>query len=119
MPASRVKLRTTATAVTMTAALLIGFGAGTANAADWPPLQEGAYLYSGVSGTGTEIEVDLGDLGTCHTLPQAVRSLQIANGSAAVELYQGGDCTGAAWRSGSLTRANLPQPALSYRVVPA
>ncbi|MFI6645496.1 hypothetical protein [Streptomyces sp. NPDC050504] len=118
------KLRSTATttaaaAVAMTAAL-VGLGAGTANATDWPPLQEGAHLYSGAHGTGTVSTVDLDDFGTCHTLSAPVRSVQIASGSASVVLYPGADCTGPyPWATGSLAESDLPRPALSYRVVPA
>ncbi|GGM22385.1 hypothetical protein GCM10010129_78340 [Streptomyces fumigatiscleroticus] len=114
----QAKLRTAATAATMAAAL-IGLGAGAANAADWPPLQEGAYLYSGTNGTGTVTEVDLGDVGTCHTLAQSVRSVQIVDGSASVVLYTGTGCTGSTWASGTLAQSNLSVARLSYRVVPA
>ncbi|MCF3118343.1 hypothetical protein IPZ68_01260 [Streptomyces arenae] len=114
---SRVKLH--ATVATMAAAL-IGLGAGTANAAGWPPLQEGAYLYSGTQGSGTVSTVDLGDFGTCHTLSTPARSLQIANGSASVVVYPAAGCTGAtSWASGSLAQSDLPYAALSYRAVPA
>ncbi|MER7929829.1 hypothetical protein ABTY96_42995 [Streptomyces sp. NPDC096057] len=101
------------------AVALAGLGAGTASAADWPTLKEGAYLYSGTTGTGTVTEVDLGSLGTCHTLSGPARSVQIANGSASLELHSGAGCTGAAWRSGSLAQTDLPWVALSYRVVTA
>ncbi len=116
-----VKPRTTITALAATAAaaavLLVG-GAGVVNAADWPPLTPGGYLYSGTDGTGTVTEVDLGDFGTCHNLAEPARSVQIVNGSASVTLYAGADCTGSAWGSGSLGQANL-SPRLSYRVVHA
>ncbi|MCW8383850.1 hypothetical protein [Streptomyces justiciae] len=83
-------------------------------------LREGGYLYSGASGTGTTTEVDLGDLGTCRTLPTSALSVQVASGSAALELYPGASCTGAAtWRSGSLAQTDLPWAAWSYRVVRA
>ncbi|MFD7135237.1 hypothetical protein [Streptomyces sp. NPDC059894] len=119
MVTSRAGLRTTAVAATMTATL-IGLGAGAANAAGWPPLQEGAYLYSGTTGTGSVTEVDLGDLGTCHTLSRAAKSIQIADGSRSVELYPAAGCSGAtSWRSGTLTQTDLPWSMLSYRVVPA
>ncbi|MYT69059.1 MULTISPECIES: hypothetical protein [unclassified Streptomyces] len=100
---------------------VIGLGAGSAQAAaDWPPLQEGAYLYSGNDGSGTVTAVDLGDVGTCHTLAAPVRSVQIVSGSASVTLYPAGGCAGDhAWASGSLTQSNLPLAALSYRVLPA
>jgi hypothetical protein len=102
------------------AVALLGLGAGAANAAGWPPLQEGAYLYSGSTGTGSVTEVDLGDLGTCHTLSQAAKSIQIATGSGSVELYSSADCSGGtAWHSGTLAQTDLPRPMLSYRVVPA
>jgi ferric-dicitrate binding protein FerR (iron transport regulator) len=115
----QVKLRSAAAAAAI-AAGLIGLGAGAANAAGWPPLQEGAYLYSGTTGTGSVTKVDLGDLGTCHTLSQAALSIQIATGSGSVELYPSADCSGTtAWRSGTLTQTDLPRPMLSYRVVPA
>ncbi|SNX88385.1 hypothetical protein SAMN06272735_8830 [Streptomyces sp. TLI_55] len=118
MSPSRTRLRGAVAAAF--AAALIGVGAQSAAAADWPALREGAYLYSGPTGTGTVTEVDLGDLGTCHTLTTAARSVQIASGSAALELYSGPGCTGAfPWRSGSLTQTNLPWAMLSYRVVPA
>ncbi|MFJ3672466.1 hypothetical protein ACIPSE_39015 [Streptomyces sp. NPDC090106] len=115
----RAKLRT-AVATTAMAAALTGLGAGAANAAGWPALQAGAYLYSGTTGTGSVTTVDLGDLGTCHTLPTAAKSIQIADGAASVELYSGAGCTGATpWRSGTLTQTDLPWAMLSYRVVPA
>ncbi|MFE9611432.1 hypothetical protein [Streptomyces sp. NPDC006012] len=114
----RAKLRTAAATATMAAAL-IGLGAGAANAAGWPPLQPGAFLYSGTTGTGTVTKPDLADFGTCHNLSQPVRSIQIANGSASVELYSGADCTGWSWASGSLTQTDLPVAELSYRVVAA
>ncbi|MFE3906497.1 hypothetical protein ACFXPY_41215 [Streptomyces sp. NPDC059153] len=111
------RLRSAAAAATMAAAL-IGLGAGAANAAGWPPLQEGAYLYSGTTGTGTVTTVDLDDFGTCHTLSKAALSVQIASGSASLELYPGAGCAGAPpWRSGSLTQTDLPRATLSYRVV--
>ncbi|PWI15835.1 hypothetical protein DI272_17910 [Streptomyces sp. Act143] len=119
MFASRTRLRAAATAAAL-ATVGIGLGAQTALAADWSVLREGAYLYSGTSGTGTETEADLGDLGTCHTLPTSALSVQVASGSAALELYPGAGCTGAAaWRSGSLAQTNLPWAAWSYRVVRA
>ncbi|MEV0175533.1 hypothetical protein AB0I00_31025 [Streptomyces sp. NPDC050803] len=112
-----VKLRTAAAAVAMSAAL-IGFGTGSASATGWPPLQEGAYLYSGTTGTGTVTKVDLDDFGTCHTLAQSALSVQIVSGSAALELYSGADCTSATpWRTGTLTQTDLPWAMLSYRVV--
>ncbi|MET7694670.1 hypothetical protein ABZT06_43290 [Streptomyces sp. NPDC005483] len=119
MLASRTRLRGAA-AATAFAAALIGVGAQSAAAADWPALREGAYLYSGPTGTGTVTEVDLHDLGTCHTLSAPARSLQIVSGSTALKLYSGADCTGAlAWRSSSLTQTNLPWAMLSYQVVTA
>ncbi|MEU6290902.1 peptidase inhibitor family I36 protein [Streptomyces sp. NPDC046988] len=114
----KTKLRTAAVVATAAVALT-GLGAGTASAADWPPLQEGAYLYSGTGGTGTVTEVDLGDHGTCHALSRSAKSIQVANGSASVVVYSGAGCTGSAWASGSLAQSDLPAPALSYRVVPA
>ncbi|MFJ2766822.1 hypothetical protein [Streptomyces sp. NPDC087300] len=102
------------------AVALTGLTAGAASAADWPPLQEGAYLYSGTQGAGTVTPVDLGDVGTCHTLSTPARSVQIASGSASVVVYPGAGCTGAtSWASGSLAQSNLPYAARSYRVVPA
>ncbi|WP_030684623.1 hypothetical protein [Streptomyces sp. NRRL B-1347] len=116
---SRTKLRTTAAAACVTVAL-IGLGAGAANAADWPPLKEGAYLYSGAHGTGTVSPVDLDDLGTCHSLSTPSRSVQVVSGSASVVLYPGTGCTGtSAWATGSLAQSDLPWAARSYRVVPA
>ncbi|MFD8565692.1 hypothetical protein [Streptomyces sp. NPDC059639] len=114
------KLRGAAAAGAL-AVSLIGLGAGSAQAAaGWPPLQEGAYLYSQGTGSGEVTAVDLGDVGTCHTLAAPVRSIQIASGSASVTLYPEAGCGGAhAWASGSLTQSNLPFAALSYRVVPA
>ncbi|MFD8994180.1 hypothetical protein [Streptomyces abikoensis] len=115
----RAKLRAAAAAVT-TAVALIGLGAGTANAADWPPLREGAYLYSGTHGTGTVSKVDLDDFGTCHTLPASARSVQVVSGSASVVLHPGAGCTGAySWATGSLAQSDLPWAALSYHVVGA
>ncbi|MFF2732247.1 hypothetical protein ACFVS9_30605 [Streptomyces sp. NPDC058008] len=115
----RTKLHRVAAAVTMAGAL-IGLGAGAANAADWPQLQNGAYLYSGATGTGSVTEADLDDFGTCHTLAKPARSVQVASGSASLELYSGAGCTGATpWRTGSLAQTDLPWAVLSYRVVPA
>ncbi|MFF4225111.1 hypothetical protein ACX9I7_30510 [Streptomyces sp. L500] len=115
----RAKLRATAAAFT-TAVALIGLGAGTAYAADWPPLREGAYLYSGTHGTGTVAKVDLDDFGTCHTLPASARSVQVVSGSASVVLHPGAGCTGAySWATGSLAQSDLPWAALSYHVVRA
>ncbi|GAA2196025.1 MULTISPECIES: hypothetical protein [Streptomyces] len=108
-----------AAAAAATAATLIGLGAGTAGAADWPPLQEGGYLYAGSNGTGTVTAVDLDDLGTCHTPSKASLSIQIVSGSRSVVVYSGAGCAGASWASGSLAQSNLPWAALSYRVVPA
>ncbi|MFF9340381.1 MULTISPECIES: hypothetical protein [unclassified Streptomyces] len=107
-------LRTAAAAMT---AALTALGAGTASATGWPPLSEGAHLYSGANGTGTVTKVDLADVGTCHDLTRPARSLQVVNGSAAVVLYSGAGCTGQAWASGSLAQSNLPFPEPSYRVV--
>ncbi|MFF5337772.1 hypothetical protein [Streptomyces sp. NPDC013181] len=114
-------LRTIAATATTTAALagLAVLGTGTANAAAWPSLQPGAALYTGTNGTGAVLNPDLGDLGTCHTTAEPVRSIQIVNGSASVLLYSGADCTGNAWASGTLTQSNLPEAKLSYRVVTA
>ncbi|MFD7865287.1 hypothetical protein [Streptomyces sp. NPDC059783] len=117
MPTSTT-FRTLAATVTTTAAL-VALGAGTADAATWPALQPGASLYTGTNGTGTALRPDLGDLGTCHTTAQPVRSIQIANGAASVLLYSGADCTGGAWASGTLAQSNLPEAKLSYRVVAA
>ncbi|MEE4543107.1 hypothetical protein V2S66_14155 [Streptomyces sp. V4-01] len=109
-----------AAAVAVTAAALIGLGAGTADAAGWPPLQEGAFLYSGTTGSGTVTRVDLGDLGSCHTPASPARSVQIVSGSASLELYSGAGCSGpTAWRTGSLAQGDLPWAMLSYRVVAA
>jgi hypothetical protein len=81
----RAKLRV-AGAATATVVAVIALGAGASNAAGRPLLQEGAYLYSGTTGTGTAAKADLGDFGTCHTLRQPARSVQIASGSASLEL---------------------------------
>ncbi|WP_338704234.1 hypothetical protein V2W30_40760 (plasmid) [Streptomyces sp. Q6] len=114
------RLRAAAVGAASAGALVVGIGAGTAVAAGWPPLQEGAYLYPGTTGTGTATEVDLRDLGTCHTLSTSALSVQVVSGSTSLELYPGADCTGAvAWRSGSLAQTDLPWQAWSYRVVPA
>lgn len=110
-------IRGTAAAVTLATALL-GLGAGAADAAGWPPLREGGYLYAGADGTGTVTTVDLDDFGTCHTLSEPALSVQIASGSASLELYPGAGCTGVTpWRSGSLAQSALPWAMLSYRVV--
>lgn len=101
-------------------AALAGLGAGPANAAGWPPLQPGAHLYTGTGGGGAVTTVDLGDLGTCHTLSAPARSVQVVSGSASVVLYPGADCAGAyPWATGSLAQSDLPWPVRSYRVVPA
>ncbi|MGA5821281.1 hypothetical protein ACPC54_25840 [Kitasatospora sp. NPDC094028] len=102
------------------AAVVLGLGAGGAQAAGWPPLQPGAYLYTGTGGSGAVTTVDLNDLGTCHTLSTPARSVQVANGSASVALFPGAGCTGSAgWLTGSLAQSDVPFPAVSYRVVPA
>ncbi|QDQ15172.1 hypothetical protein [Streptomyces spectabilis] len=120
MAGTRLKFSSTAAAAALAAVALTGLGAGTANAAEWPPLREGAYLYSGTHGTGKEFRVDLDDVGTCHTLSTPPRSLQIVSGSGSLVLYPGADCTGASsWASGSLAQSDLPWAARSYRVVPA
>ncbi|MFH9347627.1 hypothetical protein [Kitasatospora sp. NPDC017646] len=107
-------------AAAATIAAVIGCGAGPAQAAGWPPLQPGAHLFTGIDGSGTTTTVDLGDLGTCHTLPAPVRLVQVANGSASVVLYSGAGCTGAVpWGTGSLAQSNTPWEMRSYRVVPA
>ncbi|MEW2288508.1 hypothetical protein [Streptomyces sp. NPDC047841] len=116
-PKARVRSAAVAAAVT---AALIGFNTGAAHAAGWPPLQEGAYLYSGPDGTGTVTTVDLNDIGTCHTLSKPALSTQVVSGSAAVLLYSGPDCTARyPWGTGSLAQQNLPWAMLSYRVVSA
>ncbi len=113
----KTRVGSAAVAAAMTAAL-IGLNAGAAHAADWPPLREGAYLYSGLQGTGTETVVDLNDVGTCHTLSQPALSAQVVSGSSAILLYSGADCTARwPWGIGSLTQENLPWAMLSYRVV--
>ncbi|WP_225891027.1 hypothetical protein [Streptomyces dioscori] len=106
--------------VTHASAAMAGLGAGTASAAGWPPLQTGGHLYTGPTGTGEMVTVDLDDLGTCHTLAQAARSVQVVSGSASLELFPGADCTGAtSWRTGSLAQSDLPRAMSSYRVVVA
>ncbi|MGW5782210.1 hypothetical protein [Streptomyces sp. NPDC003863] len=113
----KTKLRGAAAAAVMSAAL-IGLGAGAADAAGWPPLQEGAYLYSGPNGSVTVTKVDFGDVGTCHTLAEPAVSLQIASGSASLVLYFGAGCTATwPWASGTLAQTNLPWVMQSYRVV--
>ncbi|MFB8166820.1 hypothetical protein ACFC60_02575 [Kitasatospora purpeofusca] len=112
-------LRGTLTAA-VAAAALATVGTGAAHAAGWPPLQDGGYLYSGTTGTGTVTVVDLSDLGTCHTLAAPARSVQVASGSASVLVYPGAGCTGGhPWATGSLAQSDLPAAARSYRVVPA
>ncbi|MGW4383457.1 hypothetical protein [Kitasatospora sp. NPDC004531] len=113
-------LRGSAAAAAVVVAVL-GLDAGSASASTgWPPLQPGAHLYAGAGGSGAVTEVDLADLGTCHTLSTPARSVQVVNGSASVLLYAGADCTGAGpWATGSLAQSNLPWPVLSYRVVRA
>ncbi|MFH8625872.1 hypothetical protein ACH4A8_28965 [Streptomyces vietnamensis] len=111
------KLRRAAAAAVMSAAV-VGLGAGAANAAGWPPLQEGAYLYSGPNGSGAVTEVDLRDVGTCHNLAEPAASIQIASGSTSVVLYSGSGCTATwPWASGTLAQTNLPWAMQSYRVV--
>ncbi|MEU8543808.1 hypothetical protein AB0C52_28105 [Streptomyces sp. NPDC048717] len=112
-----VKYRRTAAALTAAAALLgLGLGAGTADAAGWPPLRDGAYLYTGLTGTGQMTTVDTDDFGTCHTLSRPAASVQVVSGTAALELYRGADCTGTAWVTGSLAQQDLPWTMTSYRV---
>ncbi|GHE60305.1 hypothetical protein GCM10018785_31740 [Streptomyces longispororuber] len=119
----KIPLRRTVVAAALST-VLAGLGTGTAtataSAADWPPLREGAHLYTGTHGTGTVSRVDLDDVGTCHTSSAPSRSVQVVTGSSSVVLYPGADCTGASpWSTGSLARADLPWAAWSYRVVPA
>ncbi|MFH8224704.1 hypothetical protein ACH4C2_36930 [Streptomyces sp. NPDC018057] len=117
MPKSKIA---GAAAALAAAAALLGLGAGTAGAAGWPPLQDGAYLYSGPTGSGTVTKVDLGDPGTCHTLSKPAASVQVVSGSWSLELYSGAGCTGPhTYRTGSLAQGDLPWNMLSYRVVPA
>ncbi|WP_316520043.1 hypothetical protein [Kitasatospora brasiliensis] len=119
MSTPKANIRRAATTAALAAAL-IGLGAGAADAAGWPPLQPGARLYSAADGQGSATNVDLNDYGTCHTLSTPVRSMQIVNGSASVELFPSGDCVSDYWwASGSLGQSNLPFGALSYRVVKA
>ncbi|WP_121715801.1 hypothetical protein [Streptomyces sp. E5N91] len=116
---AKPKLRLAAAAAVMSAAF-VGLVPGTATAADWPPLQEGAYLYSGPNGSGTVTVVDLHDVGTCHTLAEPAVSVQVASGFGAVELFEGPGCGDAtSWATSSLTRQNLPWEMLSYRAIPA
>ncbi|MFE4482276.1 hypothetical protein [Kitasatospora sp. NPDC056789] len=112
------KLRGPAVAAAL-AATLVGLGAGTADAAGWPPLQPGARLYSSTYGQGFATTVDLTDLGTCHTLWPGARSVQIANGGTTLALYAEADCNGPGWLSGTLAQANLPRTALSSGVLQA
>ncbi|MFE4973286.1 hypothetical protein ACFRAR_14365 [Kitasatospora sp. NPDC056651] len=114
----KANIRRAATTAAL-AATLIGLGAGAAGAAGWPPLQPGARLYSAANGQGAATTVNLGELGTCHTLSTAARSAQVASGSASVVLYPGAGCTGGGWATGSLAQSDIPFAALSYRVVPA
>ncbi|MEV7598293.1 hypothetical protein AB0O91_13040 [Kitasatospora sp. NPDC089797] len=119
MYTSKTVLRGSA-ATAVAVAALIGLGAGSAQAAGWPPLQPGARLYTGTGGSGTATTVDLGDLGSCHTLSAPVRSVQVVNGSASVVLYSGADCASAVpWATGSLAQSDTPWAMGSYRVVPA
>ncbi|MFJ4091641.1 hypothetical protein ACIPYS_08675 [Kitasatospora sp. NPDC089913] len=119
MATLRTTLRGTLTAAAAAAALAT-VGTGAAHATGWPPLQEGGYLYSGTTGTGTVTAVDLSDLGTCHTLATPARSVQVVSGSASVLLYPGAGCTGTTpWATGSLAQSDLPAAARSYRVIPA
>ncbi|MFJ5035563.1 hypothetical protein ACIQB5_47945 [Streptomyces sp. NPDC088560] len=102
------------------AAALIGLTSGAASASGWPPLKEGAYLYSGPNGTGTVTVVDLTDRGTCHALSQAAVSAQVASGFGAVELYDGANCDSkVSWATSSLSQTNLPWAMLSYRAISA
>lgn len=114
----RAKLRSAGVSA-IAAMALFSVGTSTADAAGWPPLQEGAFLYSGTTGSGTVTQVDLSDLGTCHTLTLPARSVQVVSGSASLELYPDAGCTGASWRTGSLAQNNLPWAMVSYRVVPS
>ncbi|MCG6498248.1 hypothetical protein [Kitasatospora sp. A2-31] len=119
MFSSKTVLRGSAAAAAAVAALL-GLGAGSANAAGWPPLQPGARLYAGTGGSGTATTVDLDDLGTCHTLAAPARSVQVAGGTASVVLYSGPGCTGAVpWATGSLAQSDTPWAMRSYQVVRA
>ncbi|MFB7601197.1 hypothetical protein [Streptomyces sp. NPDC056160] len=115
------KTKTAGAAAALTAAAaLLALGAGTAGATGWPPLQDGAYLYSGPTGSGTVTKVDLNDARTCHSLSKPAVSVQVVSGSWSLELYSGADCTGPTpYGTGSLAQSNLPWGMLSYRVVPA
>lgn len=88
---------------------------------NWPEWKEGAYLYSGTGGTGTETEADLNDVGTCHTLSEPILSFQVVSGSGALELYSGADCTTVmpftVWRTGTLAKNHVPWVMRSYRAV--
>lgn len=115
----KARLRAAA-GVAVMAAALTGLTSGTAHASDWPPLKEGAYLYSGPHGTGTVTVVDLNDLGTCHTLSQPAASVQVASGFGAVELYNDAHCNSKTpWATSSLSQTNLPWAMLSYRAIKA
>ncbi|MQY11263.1 hypothetical protein SRB5_13780 [Streptomyces sp. RB5] len=111
-----------AAAATMAAAL-IGLGAGTANAApkplEWPPVQPGAYLYTGVMGSGTVTQVDLDDVGTCHTLDTPVLSSQIVSDPEMLNIWNGPDCTGSQMfnSAGKPTNMSFQYAMWSYRVV--
>ncbi|MEU6601332.1 hypothetical protein [Streptomyces flaveolus] len=113
----KAKLRTAAVVATAAAAL-IGVGAGTASASDWPPLKWGGYLYTGYHNSGTETVVDLTDFGTCHNLSKPVNSLLIVSETSSITTYSGTDCTGYAFKSGGLAQSDFGLPQLSYRVVP-
>ncbi|MFF0304389.1 hypothetical protein ACFYTV_27220 [Streptomyces sp. NPDC004562] len=117
MSSPEAKFRT-ATVVATAAAALIGLGAGTASASDWPPLKWGGYLYTGHHNSGTETVVDLTDFGTCHTLAQPVSSLAIVSETSSITTYSGADCTGYGFRSGGLAQFDFGLPQASYRVAP-
>ncbi|MFG3283420.1 hypothetical protein [Streptomyces sp. NPDC048111] len=111
--------RRAAAAATVAAALTV-LGTAGAHADGWPPLQDGARLYTGTHGTGTATSLDLSEFGTCHTLAVPAGSVQVVSGSASVVLYAATDCTGAyPWATGSLAQSDTPWTMRSYRIVPA
>ncbi|WP_449346589.1 hypothetical protein, partial [Streptomyces xanthochromogenes] len=63
--------------------------------------------------------VDLSDLGTCHTLSEPCRAVQVVNGSASLLLFSGAQLHRRATRGPAdpSLQSDLPWAMLSYRVI--
>ncbi|MFJ4467908.1 hypothetical protein ACIP2X_10595 [Streptomyces sp. NPDC089424] len=114
----------TASAVASLAAALLALSAGSPSAAALG--SPSAALHTGPRLTGTEIPVDLGDVGTCHNLTQAVRS-GVNVSAHDIDVFYQPDCRAGLpgsngdifYRLGSLHTGEFGFGAVSYRVQPA